>query len=243
MAEKKSPKFSAVYEKLLTRIQNGDFLPGAQLPTETELADRFYVSRNTLRQALMLLAQDGYISNQQGRGTFVLQNIPEDLNSFEKQTNPMIHCAKEKIAKPETSYEIVGINSNFKEIFNLDSSKLLIKLTNLYYTESNSENLVGISVSYIPYDLFSKSMVPLDNMDAVYDFYSYILSRRDIKGVSTVSFVDEDENTQKLFNDEQAESVIEIDETYKDKQGYVRMTQKLYMKNGNYVIRFYKPFR
>jgi GntR family transcriptional regulator len=44
---------------------------GDRLPPERELAERFEVSRMTLRQAISRLAQLGYVSRLQGVGTFV----------------------------------------------------------------------------------------------------------------------------------------------------------------------------
>ena len=42
-----------------------------QLPTEAELADRYKVSRQTVRQALALLSQEGLIEKRQGSGSFL----------------------------------------------------------------------------------------------------------------------------------------------------------------------------
>ena len=45
--------------------------PGSQLPTEAELADRFGVSRATLREALKVLAGTGVLDMGRGRKTVV----------------------------------------------------------------------------------------------------------------------------------------------------------------------------
>jgi GntR family transcriptional regulator len=49
----------------------GDWEPGALLPAEPELVSQYKVSRITIRQALDLLAGEGLIVRQRGRGTFV----------------------------------------------------------------------------------------------------------------------------------------------------------------------------
>ena len=47
--------------------------PGSQLPSETDLANEFYVSRTTIRNALKILEQEGKIERTPGRVTIVRQ--------------------------------------------------------------------------------------------------------------------------------------------------------------------------
>ena len=56
-----------IYEK----IKSGDWNPGDQIPSERELSEQFGVSRNTIRQALMKLENEGFLHRAQGQGTFV----------------------------------------------------------------------------------------------------------------------------------------------------------------------------
>jgi GntR family transcriptional regulator of arabinose operon len=68
---KRQSKHLQVSDTIREWIQDGRFLPGDQLPTELELAERFQVSRHTVRQAISSLAASGLVSRVQGRGTFV----------------------------------------------------------------------------------------------------------------------------------------------------------------------------
>ncbi len=67
----KVPLYHQLYEQLRGRILRGDWGPGDMLPTENELIAAHDVSRNTVRQALDALLNEGLISRQRGRGTFV----------------------------------------------------------------------------------------------------------------------------------------------------------------------------
>jgi GntR family transcriptional regulator len=69
--QSKVPLYHQLYERLRSRILTGDLEPGDMLPTETELLEKYAVSRNTVRQALDALVNDGLIYRQRGRGTFV----------------------------------------------------------------------------------------------------------------------------------------------------------------------------
>lgn len=55
------------------RILDGRLSAGTRLPTDEELATMYQISRDTVRQALALLANEGLIERVQGRGTFVRQ--------------------------------------------------------------------------------------------------------------------------------------------------------------------------
>lgn len=49
--------------------------PGRKLPTEDELAEHFAMSRNTVRQAVQLLVDQGFLVKIQGSGTFVSDKV------------------------------------------------------------------------------------------------------------------------------------------------------------------------
>jgi DNA-binding GntR family transcriptional regulator len=66
------PLLSDVVRSELRRaIISGEFGPGAKLPNEEQLRERFAVSRITLREAVRGLIEDGYVVRRQGSGTYV----------------------------------------------------------------------------------------------------------------------------------------------------------------------------
>ena len=69
MAEQ--PKYLQVAETLRREIAEGVFRDGQTLMTEEELRDRFAVSRQTVRQAISLLEDDGLVDRRRGSGTYV----------------------------------------------------------------------------------------------------------------------------------------------------------------------------
>jgi len=73
MALRKSPipLYLQIDRALLERIESGELPPMAQLPSESELAEEFVVSRMTARKAVDLLASRGLIFRRPGKGTFV----------------------------------------------------------------------------------------------------------------------------------------------------------------------------
>ncbi|WP_439562846.1 FadR/GntR family transcriptional regulator [Roseinatronobacter sp.] len=60
-----------VQQALRNQIQNGDYTPGARLPSEAQLTREFDVSRTVIREAVAALRADGLVEARQGAGVFV----------------------------------------------------------------------------------------------------------------------------------------------------------------------------
>lgn len=56
---------------LTARIMSGEYSPGQRLPTETQLQEKWGVSRSVVREAMKVLESQGLVRIEQGRGTFV----------------------------------------------------------------------------------------------------------------------------------------------------------------------------
>jgi DNA-binding LacI/PurR family transcriptional regulator len=74
----KKERTKIIHDQLMNyfreRILDGRLSAGTRLPTDEELAAMYQISRDTVRQALALLANEGLIERVQGRGTFVSQS-------------------------------------------------------------------------------------------------------------------------------------------------------------------------
>ena len=65
------PVYARIAKELRANIQQGVYQVGDQLPTETQLSQRFQVNRHTVRRAIATLKSEGLLRVDQGRGTFV----------------------------------------------------------------------------------------------------------------------------------------------------------------------------
>lgn len=65
-------KFHDIFLDLEEKIINKYYPSGAMLPSEKQLMEIYGVSRETIRKALGLLINSGYIQKQQGKGSIVL---------------------------------------------------------------------------------------------------------------------------------------------------------------------------
>ena len=58
-------------EKMSAAIRSGDLKPGEQLPTQRDMAEKLGITVGTVGRAYMLVEQQGLISGEVGRGSFV----------------------------------------------------------------------------------------------------------------------------------------------------------------------------
>lgn len=65
------PRYAQVADALRNRIRRGAWERGEAIPTIDRLMAEFGVGRVTVRQAIQMLAREGLLSPEQGRGTFV----------------------------------------------------------------------------------------------------------------------------------------------------------------------------
>ena len=70
-----APLWQFIADTVAEEIRERVFAPGDRLPTEAELALRFGAHRHTVRRALASLQDYGLLRIEQGRGTFVQEDI------------------------------------------------------------------------------------------------------------------------------------------------------------------------
>jgi DNA-binding GntR family transcriptional regulator len=70
------PRAQRVYAALRDRIARGELVAGVKLPPHIELATEYGVAPLTMRQVLARLEEEGLVSREQGRGTFVRPHGP-----------------------------------------------------------------------------------------------------------------------------------------------------------------------
>ena len=68
-------KYYIVMENLRQRMTSGKIKTGDKLPSENELVKEFEVSRHTVRKALSILENEGYVEALHGKGTYCTERI------------------------------------------------------------------------------------------------------------------------------------------------------------------------
>src|SRR5699024_10083501 len=103
------PKYYQVYRKLLHQIESGEFEEKDRFYSDSAMVEKFGVSRGTIREAVKLLIQQGYLVREQGRGTFVtrppIEQDSEKLMGFTElmrkyDIEPSAKINKKEIVEP-----------------------------------------------------------------------------------------------------------------------------------------------
>ncbi|WP_179830304.1 GntR family transcriptional regulator [Spirosoma fluviale] len=99
------PQYQYLYETLRQDIIRGVFKAGDLLPSESVLQQQYRLTQPTIRQALSLLVQDGYIKKHQGKGSIV-QAIPIGLGVMSLKTHA-VHTDEKTTASEELPSELI----------------------------------------------------------------------------------------------------------------------------------------
>ncbi|ANW98948.1 arabinose metabolism transcriptional repressor AraR [Thermoclostridium stercorarium subsp. thermolacticum DSM 2910] len=79
--EQDKPKYLQLKEYLIGLIENNELPRGNKIPSENELAEKFHISRHTVRRAISELVNEGVLITSQGKGTFV-NNEPKSRQNL-----------------------------------------------------------------------------------------------------------------------------------------------------------------
>jgi len=100
-----NPLYKEVKRRMLTELVNREWKPGAAIPSEKRLAERFAVSIGTVRKAIDELVAENIVIRQQGRGTFVASHNRDRLLFY------FFHIVGHDGSK---QYPVVALNSFVK---------------------------------------------------------------------------------------------------------------------------------
>lgn len=77
------PAYIRIHDQIKKEIDEGLWKIGDRLPSERDLAERFEVSRMTLRQAITLLVEEGILERRVGSGTYIASSRVQEKNAWD----------------------------------------------------------------------------------------------------------------------------------------------------------------
>jgi len=112
------PMYRFIADDLRGKIKSGQLVPNEKLPTEGELCDQYEASRNTVREAIRRLTDEGLLESRPGQGTFVARTIDPFVTVLTAdpktgfgggETVAYLSTVREKHREPTTSIPKVAV--------------------------------------------------------------------------------------------------------------------------------------
>lgn len=193
-------KHEIVKEDILNKILIGDYEVGKLIPKEMDLADKYNVSRPTVRKAIQSLVRDGYLNRKQRIGTRVVrkkidQGFTQSLTSFDTEMTRKGMTPKTQVI----SFSEVEASEDVRTKLELNEDELVYRLVRLRFGDDDP---LVIVTTYLP----SKYLPDL----LEYDFQSYSLySVLEKKGYGVKSI---SRTLEIILADELAGELLDINE-------------------------------
>lgn len=178
---------SQVKDSIFKLIQGMEFM--SQLPSEQKMANTFGVSRNTVREALRTLENEGLILSRHGVGTFVTRysgsdNIRYNIATLDSTTK-IITDHGYKPGTKNVHFDLRKASENISKIFVSKGEPLDVLYIERVRTADN--NPIIFVEDYIPHkegmlEEFSKKD-GLSLFDFIQDYYSISFSNCSIHAV------------------------------------------------------------
>ena len=150
-------------EQLRLRITEGRWAIGERLPTEPELSAELGISRNTVREAMRVLAFSGLIEIRQGDGSY-LRSMTDPLGAMRALSHCTLEQAQETLQILEV--EAVGLAALRRTEDDLNALREAL--------ETSGELYHGDLEAYISADLvFHKHLVDAAHNPALSELYQY----------------------------------------------------------------------
>lgn len=163
-----SSKYVSIYNEIVSNIEDGTLEVNSKLPSESQLMSDYNVSRDTIRKALTLLAQNGYIQKLKGKGSFVLDinkfNFPvSGITSFNELAKTMDKEISTKVAE----LSLKAPSESIKHKLELEDSDYVWKVVRVRKIEG--ENII------LDKDYLNANFVPTLTLEVCNNsLYSYI---------------------------------------------------------------------
>ncbi len=203
-------KYARLKEYIKEEIVMGRIKPGEKIPSENTLAEQLSLSRHTVRKAISMLVNEGYLYTEHGRGTFCKDRSISRTNSrnigvmttyISEYIFPRVIQGIDSVLS-ENGYSIMLKNTDnhvekeaiyLQEILSKDLEGLIIEPTKSslfsnnvkYYQALDEHNIPYIFIHGVYQQLEEKPQIVLNDSDGMYLAVKYLinLGHKNIVGI------------------------------------------------------------
>lgn len=131
----KIPKYEVIKNELIKMISEGLYPPGSELPSETDLIEKYQVSRITIRRAIDELYLADYIEKKQGKRACVRGDVrTQELTSISSYTEEILRQGMTPSRKVLDS-GLRLCNENEQNLLRLDKAEPVYTLCRVVYAD------------------------------------------------------------------------------------------------------------
>lgn len=80
------PKYKMIMDDIKSKILSGEYTVFQKIPTEYELQKQYHVSRQTVRKAILVLSNEGFLRSEKGSGTYVIDDYQSKASNRGNKT-------------------------------------------------------------------------------------------------------------------------------------------------------------
>lgn len=231
LERKELPAYISIYNQLYEDIRKGVYKSGGLLPSENILSEKYKVSRNTLRQALTILQQDGYIYKRQGKGTFVSYEMGE--KEKDQIYNFLSEDALEEILQICSEYNF-GRPTRIAQIkLKLQDGEEVLASNNVYVSESGP---IGQSFLQIPSKVLEENKVSSESKEELLCFMDNGVYSKAVSCELMVQLMEADDQVVPFLKVERGTPVLHFEQLLFDSYQRPIARIKYYFLSGKYQI-------
>lgn len=170
------PKYLQLSDWLKGMIEKGRYAIGERLPSEIELSQMFSMNRNTVRQAILQLVNEGLVIKKNGVGTFVTSRVDNKVQYSLKNITSLTSEFSKLGIQTETlvvSKKVIHTTDDLAEKLMLGSDTRAIQIKRVRY--GNGMPLV-LERSYLSYREYKKIL----NMGIPDSLYQMLIDEFDV---------------------------------------------------------------
>jgi len=202
------PYYFQLEEILKREIESGKWVPGQQIPSESELCESLGVSRTVVRQALNELVNEGLLYRRKGKGTFVArakiaESLVQNLTGFYedmvvKGLTPITQVLEQKL---------IPASKKVAAMLNLKEGDQVIKIDRLRSINSNNEPIL-IVTTFIPHQICPALLEEDLTNQSLYAVLEDRYKLRIARGRRTLEAISASEEDAKLLEIEEGDPLI-----------------------------------
>lgn len=164
-----STKYKQIVSELEADLLSGKYNEVKKLPREEDLIEKYQVSRTTIRKAIAMLVNKGYVYQVQGSGIFIREASLQDYVSLENLKGLTRDFPDKKIESKLINLMVINADEDLAKQMKCDVGTDIYFLERLRYV---NEELFAVEYTYL-----NKNVIPYMSEEIAHrSIYSFIIN-------------------------------------------------------------------